>query len=160
MIADGLRAGVSEQASEVGRALLVQRVAEERPQRLADVWNLKGSMVAATLAALDPPEAKIRAASRRDLPDQFRQSLERWVLDHADHPASQQILHNLRAASMHDTDATRTARQVVEWGKRQLDPSRKALWDELMGEAGDHQELGKTQTPHSEPEKPNPPFQP
>jgi hypothetical protein len=160
MIADSLRAGVSEQAYEVGRALLVQRVAEERPQRLADVWNLEGSMVAAVLATLDLPEAKIKAASRLDLPDQFRQHLERWALDHADQEASHRILHNSRAAAMHDTDTTRATRQVVEWGKRQLDPSRKALWDELMGEADAKPATGKTRSPNSELGKPNPPFQP
>jgi hypothetical protein len=100
------RGRLAQQAHETARALLVQLVAEDAPERLEEAWEAaKGSrMVAATMASLSLPRAKALASQQPELPAPFRRHLERWAVAHREtgDGVAGEILFNLGTIRYHD----------------------------------------------------------
>jgi hypothetical protein len=90
-------------ASDLSQARLIRRIAAEMPQRMPEAWvHLAGPMVAATLASIELPEARVEASIRADLPAAFRRRLERWALARPDDPFAHQVMSNLTTTTYED----------------------------------------------------------
>lgn len=132
-------------ASELSQARLIRRIGAEMPHRLPDAWvHLTGPVVAATLASLEAPEARVEASVRADLPAASRRRLERWALGRPDDRLAHQVMSNLTTSTYADQLKPAIGERPPAARRSGSDAPPQQLYQNLMREAQER----KTTVPH------------
>jgi hypothetical protein len=132
-------------ASELSQARLIHRIGAEMPHRLPEAWiHLTGPMVAATLASLEVPEARVEASIRADLPAASRRRLERWALGRPDDRFAHQVMSNLTTSTYADQMKPAPGERSPAARRMGPDAPPQQLYQNLMREAQER----KTTVPH------------